>query len=169
MSQAGSINGGGSGPPVNPEIPTSFTTDTGAAVPAANNLNVFGDNGITTVGAGDTVTIGFISGTNGTVGAATSTILTDTPDDNATTTYQILVDGFDAANSEGVGGQLIGTVRKVGGVVTVIGTPDDVLNRDAGLAGSTFTMSASGGDVIVTATGVAGRTITWKAIIAGKT
>lgn len=41
----------------NPAIATQYTTDAGIAVPAANNLNVFGGAGISVSGAGDTVTI----------------------------------------------------------------------------------------------------------------
>lgn len=44
-------------PASNPAIPTQFTTDAGIAVPAANNLNVFGGTGATTSGAGSTITI----------------------------------------------------------------------------------------------------------------
>lgn len=40
-----------------PSVPTSFTTNSGVAVPAANNLNVVGGTGITTSGSGSTVTI----------------------------------------------------------------------------------------------------------------
>jgi len=38
-------------------VPTSFVTDAGVAVPAVNILNVLGGTGITTSGAGNTITI----------------------------------------------------------------------------------------------------------------
>ena len=50
-----------SGGPIPPVIPTQFTTDSGVAVPAANNLNVFGGLGISTSGAGSTITINVIN------------------------------------------------------------------------------------------------------------
>ena len=50
-----------SGGPIPPTIPTQFTTDNGIAVPAANNLNVFGGIGITTDGSGSTITINVIN------------------------------------------------------------------------------------------------------------
>lgn len=53
MSQAGSTSGGSAGP----TVPTQFTTDNGVAVPAANNLNVFGGIGSSTSGSGSTITI----------------------------------------------------------------------------------------------------------------
>lgn len=55
MSQAGQNNS--SAGPVPPSVPTQFTTDSGIAVPAANNLNVFGGTGATTSGSGSTITI----------------------------------------------------------------------------------------------------------------
>jgi len=55
MSQAGDISAVSG--PVPPAVPTQFTTDSGIAIPAANNLNVFGGIGATTSGAGSTITI----------------------------------------------------------------------------------------------------------------
>lgn len=152
-----------------PSVPTQVTTDDGVAVPVANNLNIVGDNGIITEGAGDTVTVKFNEGSDTTVGATTVTLLTITPDDSATTTYQILIDGYDAINDIGVGGQIVGTVRKSGGVVVVIPTPDKIKNGDAAIIGADYNLVASGADVLVQATGVAGLTISWKAITAGVT
>lgn len=44
-----------------PTVPLQFTTDSGIAIPAANNLNVFGGAGATTSGAGSTITITVIN------------------------------------------------------------------------------------------------------------
>lgn len=46
----------GSGP-LPPTVPLQFTADTGVAVPAANNLNIFGGIGATTTGSGSTITV----------------------------------------------------------------------------------------------------------------
>lgn len=54
MSQAGRL---GSSPNVSPDIPTEFVANVGSAVPALNILNVLGAGGITTSGAGNTLTI----------------------------------------------------------------------------------------------------------------
>lgn len=57
-------------------LPTSFTTDSGVAVPALNNLNTLGSGSITTSGSGSTVTTQLTGLTNHAVlvGAGTSTI-----------------------------------------------------------------------------------------------
>jgi hypothetical protein len=55
MSQAGIINI--SDTPLPPDIPIQFTTDNGIAVPASNNLNVFGGTGTNTSASGSTITI----------------------------------------------------------------------------------------------------------------
>jgi len=57
MSQAGIIDGITGAP----TIPTSFVADVGVAIPAANILNIVGGVGITTSGAGNTISISLVS------------------------------------------------------------------------------------------------------------
>jgi hypothetical protein len=74
MSQSGIIStAGGPSPPI---VATSYTADSGVAVPAANNLNEFGSGSITTTGAGSTITTQLTGLTNHAVliGAGTTTI-----------------------------------------------------------------------------------------------
>lgn len=92
MSQAGPLNESG-----NPAVPTSFVTDAGTAVPAANTLNILGGTEITTTGAGNTVVINF-------TGGSVTTSLT--------------------GNSGGAVSPLAGNINTVGtGSITVVGNP----------------------------------------------
>lgn len=54
MSQGGPLAGSGG---IGPDVATSYVTDSGTAIPAANILNVLGAGGVTTSGSGDTVLI----------------------------------------------------------------------------------------------------------------
>ncbi len=58
MSQSGLLDVAGS----NPQIPTSFVTDSGVAIPIGNVLEILGGTNVTTSGSGNTVTID-VSGT----------------------------------------------------------------------------------------------------------
>jgi hypothetical protein len=181
MSQAGTINGGGSGPPANPAIPTSFTLDLqdtttpalsaplGTAVPQLNVLRIGGDNGIKTyqiVNQPGALTVGFIRGDATTVGAATSSAITQAVPTNSTMILQIIASGF-ANNNDGCGIYGTAVVKNVAGTVTVINTVDKIVNADASLANVDLTVTGSGSNFIVSVVGVAGRTITWNVVLPG--
>ncbi len=159
--------------PVPPTVPTSFVTDSGTAVPAANILNVVtpggGTQGIVTSGSGSTITITLtdttLTGTATTVGATTANINVNIPiPTNSTTSCIINVAGFSSDNL-GLGGESIGAVRNVAGVLTVISINDTTKNNDNALAGWTIGLTTSGTNALVQVTGVAGKTINWRAII----
>lgn len=54
MSQAGALLGSSE---IGPDVPTSFVTDSGIAIPSLNVLNVLGGTGSTTSASGNTITI----------------------------------------------------------------------------------------------------------------
>jgi len=57
----------------NPDIPTSFITDSGSAIPIANTLEILGTNGVTTTGSGSTVSVTGLNATAG-INAAGATV-----------------------------------------------------------------------------------------------
>jgi len=175
VSQAGIINttGGGGSPP---DVPTQFTTNDGIAVPVANNLNIFAedstqndDNGITTEGAGDTVTILITnrlqnSGTtNGAVNLdLISFSLGATP---ANYIFEIKIAAFSPLNNVGGGWSLFGTVRTDGATATQIETEDKINNKDALIATADVNFATSGNSFVLRVTGSAGITdLNWSAV-----
>lgn len=154
-----------------PSVPTSFVTDSGTAIPVGNILNVVtpggGTSGIATSAPGPSNTIlitlsGFTSGTGTTIGATTADLITISPTDLKSFSIQCLVAGYDTANNETLGGELLGIGRK-SGTVTIVGTPDKSDETDAALSAGSYDLVASGANFVVRVTGVAGRTIDWSA------
>lgn len=125
-----------------PVVPLQFTTDSGIATPAANNLNVLGADGVSTSGAGSTITIvttGIAGNYVNVVGPTTYVVLADDyfiscdstaglitiqlP--NAPTTY----DTFVVKDRTGTATVLAPiTITTVGGVVLIDGSTSSVLD-----------------------------------------
>jgi hypothetical protein len=151
-----------------PAVPTQFTTDSGIAVPVAGNLNILGTNGITTSGAGSTVTISTDTevGTAETIGAVTADILTiDLGAVAGTVQFEARCKGFEATGPAGCGYNLYGTFTTTGSpgnVATLVGF-QPILNEDASLAAANVTYVASGNNAVLRVLGVAGLTINWSA------
>ena len=167
MSQAGIINSSGI-----PAIPTSFVTDAGVAVPDLNVLNIVtpggGTTGISTSGAGNTITITLtdtsISGTGQTIGAVTADIITfprgAVP---GVYTFDVNVAGFNAATPAGAGYGLVAATRTTGAAAVLI--PDQAIDEleEPVMIPATAEVVVAGNNAIVRVTGVAGLTIDWKA------
>lgn len=153
-----------------PSVPTSFTTDSGVAVPAANNLNVLANdstannaNGIQTTGSGSTVTVQLtnrLQGTGSTVGAVDTDLVTfDLGASPGTYTFDISVAGFESTTPASCGYQLFGTVRTNGTTATLVGTPDRVANEEAALTACQAALQVSGNNAVIRVTGTAGLTV----------
>lgn len=165
MSQRTILTASGS----TPSIPTSFQTDNGIAVPAANILNVLGTNGITTSGAGNTVTINLddnLVATGSSVNAAPVDLFTIALGGSAAVyRFTFLVTGRDTATGDGVGYTVDASARTTGAAATIIATPFSDSDEDTSLLSALISVVASANNVILRATGVAGQTITYKATV----
>lgn len=180
MSQAGIINT--SSGPVPPVVPTSFTTQNGTAVPAANILIVNGidstennNNGIISkggvVGTGtanevDIVITNRLTNTApvSTVGATTSPIITFTPPTIGSYAIECRIAAYNTTASLGAGYSIFGTVRFDGVNSNLCGTPDKITNEEGAMTAANATMTVSCADIIISGVGYAAQTINWSAV-----
>ena len=162
--------------PVPPAVPTTFTTDSGSAIPALNILNVLANDtiandtdGLTTQGAGNTVTVLLtnrvsIDSITSDGAGQTQNIVIMTPTTATSITFRVLVSGYDAINNVAIGGEQIGLVRTLGGVVTVVGTNDTFDESDAVLGAADWNIISSSPTLSMQFVGLAGRVINWRAL-----
>ncbi len=167
-----------------PSVPTSFVTQNGTAVPAANVLivNAFDSiennaNGIITkggvVGTGTANEVDVvitnriqITATTSDGGGQTQNVNLLTPPNSSSSTFKMRVSGYDAVNNETSGGELVGVSRtSSGGVLVVIGTNDTFVEEDVGLNTSVWDVVDTASPILQAEfTGVAGRTVVWTAL-----
>ena len=154
-----------------PDVATSYVTDDGTAIPAANTLNVLGDdtteynaNGLTTEGSGDTVTVlltNRVQGSTSTTGAVTGDVITfamgAVP---GTFRFDVQVTGFESTTPAGAGYGLEICARTTGAVATLIDV-DVNPQEEAALSACSCTAVVSGNNLIVRVTGTIGLTINW--------
>lgn len=167
--------------PVPPAIPTQFTADDATVgVPVANNMNLFSNdtvennaNGIQTTTIANGTANHYTQLTNRTRittttsdGAGqTQTVSLFTPASGSALTFVITVVGYDAANNETAGGQMVGLARRsAGGTTVIVGLSDTFDESDAGLVATDWDSVTDGTDVQIEFTGVAGLTINWDAV-----
>lgn len=155
-----------------PEVPTSFVTDDGTtAIPAAHILNVNGaglpvpgvindnDNGIETYANPDLSNNLAYFLTNRLVASATIPINTTqvafsqnlgaTP---GVYNFQVYISGFAPTDNLGCAFVIFGSLRTDGASSTFIVNQDIISDCEAGLLGSTVILSASGNNIVATAT-----------------
>lgn len=169
-----------SGGPIPPVIPTSFVTQNGTAVPAANILLVDGfdstennDNGIITkggvVGTGtanevDIVITNRLQGTSNTIGLTTSPIITFTPATIGTYAIETRVAAFNETSVLGAGYSIFGTARFDGVNSNLCGTPDKIVNEEGAMSSANVTMTVSGANILINGIGYAAQDINWSAV-----
>jgi len=181
MSQAGELNSASG--PVPPTVATSYVTDNGTAVPAANILIIHGTDSSQNLDAGlivnggvvgtgtsnevDVVVTNRIRGTVTTADATPTTLSTfamgATP---GVYNFDIQVVAYDVTDTAGVGYFISGSIRTTGAGGVVVGTPDKITNEEASTTGCDANLIVSGNNAIVQVTGIAAKTINWKALSA---
>lgn len=166
--------------PVPPAVPTSFVTQNGTAVPAANILLVDGfdstennNNGIITKGgvAGtgtanevDIVITNRLQGTGTTIGAVTADIVTFSPTIIGTYAIEFRIAAFNTTSTLGSGSSVFGAIRYNGAAVTICDIFDEINNDEGGMSATDIAVVASGGSAILRVTGYALQTINWSAV-----
>lgn len=170
MSQAGILKvSTGSLPP---SVPTSFTTDSGVAVPVANNLNIFGidsaannDNGISTSGSGATVNVILTNRMTDTVTTANATPTTILTFPLGATSGVYFIEGdivaYDLTDVAGGAYSFASGVRTTGAAAVDMGIEFKDSFEEAAMATADFDVTVSGNNSIITVTGIAGKTINW--------
>ena len=174
MSQAGIINTTSGGSP--PNVPTSFVTDSGTAVPAANILNVFTaesaanfDNGIHDTGSGNTITISLTNRQTGlltTTDASVQTIITfplgATP---GVYLFDGTVQAYDITDVAGGAYNYATGIRTDGATGTILGTEFKDVFEDLAMSAADFNANVSGNNLIIQVQGLAGKTLHWNAFL----
>lgn len=169
-------------PPVgsSPSVPTSFVTQDGTAVPAANVLIVNGNdstqnnaNGIITKGgvAGtgtanemDVIITNRIQGTVSTTGAVTSAIITFPLTVVGSYAFECRISAYNTTSSLGAGYSIFGTARFDGVNANLVGTPDKIVNEEGAMSSANATMTVSGANILINGEGYALQTINWSAV-----
>lgn len=168
-----------------PDVPLTFTSDDGSAVPLANVLIVTADdttvnnvNGIQTVGGvaggvdSNEVQVQLsnrVQGTATSTNASNADIFTFALDAADPKVYRFNIDvtGRSTAGNftgEGVGYTVLASARTDGAAATIISSPFQDNDEDSNLSGASISFIASGNNVILRAVGIAGETISYNAV-----
>jgi len=166
--------------PLPPSIRTSFVTDDGTAIPAANVLDVLGvdstENNVNGIITRDhpnlsnnleIVVTNRLQGAVTTVGAVTSPIITFTPTAVGVYAIEVRVAAFNTTSTLGGGYSCFGTARFDGVNSTICGTMDRIANEEGTMGtpgNANVTMTVSGANVLFNGVGYALQTINWFAV-----
>lgn len=150
-----------------PTVPTSFVTDDGTVIPAANVVNVNGVDGVVVEANPDGSNNMVISlqnsavDTGQTIGAVTADITTIPLTTAGTYTFEIRVAAWESTGPNSAGYAKNAVLRSNGVAATLIGDSDGFGHTDVALEDADVNIIASGNNAIVRVLGVAGLTINW--------
>jgi len=164
--------------PLPPNIPTSFVTDNGTAIPSSNTLNVNGgetsidnDNGIMVIANPDLSNNLEILLTNRLQGIATSVngsvedlITFNLGSASASYRFEFEIAGRDTSTNDCIGYTMFGSAKTDGSTSIIIASPFIDNDEDSALISASLNLVSSGNDVIVQVTGVLGQTINYKGV-----
>lgn len=173
MSQAGPLSIESNFPP---DVPTSFVTDSGTATPSfnvlnilANDTNVNNDNGIQTIGSGDTVTIQLTNRLTGQTTTLNSTPVTiiSVPLGSIPGVYYINGDviAYNLTDTAGAAYSFSGAARTDGTTATEIATEGKDIFEEAAMSNADFTIGVTGNTAYLEVVGLAGKVLNWSALI----
>jgi hypothetical protein len=166
-----------------PTIPTSFTTDSGTAIPSTNILDVKAisitddnANGIQTRGgaqsqgaAGNDLEVQLTNrfqSSNSVLSGQTANLVTFALDavNPAVYTFSVDVVGRGSGTGNGVGGTFWGVFKTDAATATLINTVDKVMQKDASLVDADVDLVASANNVLVQVTSSASENMTWEIV-----
>lgn len=161
--------------PIPPNIPTNFVENSGNATPSANILNILGgetnvnnDNGIRTVGSGNTVTIQLTNRITGTVTTTDATPTTLVSLSLGATPGVYLATGdvtaYDVTDAAGASYTFSGAAVTDGATATEIGSENKNIFEQAAMAAADFTFGVTGNTAYIQVIGIAGKTINWSCL-----
>lgn len=161
--------------PIPPSIPTSFVTDSGTVIPAANIININGgetnvnnDNGIRVIANPTGSNNLLVQLTNRLTGSVTTTDATPTVlivESLGSTPGVYIVEGnltaFDVTDTAGGAYTYIGAAITDGVTAIELGSEQRDIFESPAMATSDFSFSVSGNNAQIIVTGIAGKTIHW--------
>lgn len=163
--------------PVPPFVATSYVTDDGTAIPAANILNVNGidstennNNGILTRANPNlsnnlqVIVSNRLQGIVSTSGAATAAMITFTPTIIGTYAIEVRVAAYNETSLLGAGYSIFGTARFDGVNSNLCGTPDKIVNEEGAMSSANVTMTVSGANILINGIGYAAQEINWSGV-----
>jgi len=159
-----------------PSVATTYTTDSGSAVPVANNLNIIGDQtvvndnqGIVTSASGSTVSVKL---TNRQTGQINTSDDTPTPilsfmfgSSGDVTTFEGTVTAIRADNGHGASWRVFSSFRSDGASTTEIGEDVSLNFNDIDLSTASVGFSAIGNAAVLQVIGIVGVSMRWDAMI----